>query len=46
MTKQIKYFKKLEKELKIIPGATHLFEEYGKLEEVAKISSEWFKKYI
>src|SRR3990167_2250454 len=33
---------KCTKELKIIPGATHLFEEPGKLEEVAGISAKWF----
>lgn len=32
-----------EKKLSIIPGATHLFEERGKLEEVAKQALEWFK---
>lgn len=32
--------------LKIVPGATHLFEEPGKLEEVARLSSEWFQKYL
>lgn len=31
-----------EKRLEVIPGATHLFEEPGKLEEVAKLSAEWF----
>ena len=30
------------KELKIIPGATHLFEEPGKLEEVARLAAAWF----
>lgn len=35
-----------KKELFIIPGATHLFEEGGKLEEVAKLSTEWFKRYL
>ena len=34
-----------EKKLVIIPGATHLFEEPGKLEEVAKISADWFLRY-
>ena len=34
------------KELKIIPGATHLFEESGKLEQVAQISAAWFAKYL
>ncbi|HLN89635.1 MAG TPA: dienelactone hydrolase family protein [Candidatus Binatia bacterium] len=35
-----------EKKLVIIPGATHLFEEPGKLEEVAKFSIEWFLRYL
>jgi dienelactone hydrolase len=35
-----------EKKLEIVPGATHLFEEPGALEEVAKLASEWFKKYL
>lgn len=37
---------KCEKELKIISGATHLFEEPGKLEEVALLSARWFEKYL
>jgi dienelactone hydrolase len=35
-----------EKELKIVPGATHLFEEPGTLEQVARLASEWFKKKL
>lgn len=31
-----------EKTLVIIPGATHLFEEPGALEEVARLSADWF----
>jgi putative phosphoribosyl transferase len=34
------------KELKIVPGATHLFEEPGTLEEVARLAGEWFTKYL
>jgi putative phosphoribosyl transferase len=34
------------KELKVIPGASHLFEELGKLEEVADQASNWFSKYL
>jgi dienelactone hydrolase len=34
------------KKLEIIPGATHLFEEPGKLEEVAKLSTNWFLRYL
>lgn len=33
-------------ELKIVPGASHLFQERGKLEMVAELSSEWFTKYL
>ncbi|APH39435.1 dienelactone hydrolase family protein [Methanohalophilus halophilus] len=35
-----------KKELQIIPGATHLFEEQGALEEVAKIAGNWFLEYL
>jgi alpha-beta hydrolase superfamily lysophospholipase len=34
------------KEFIIIKGATHLFEEPGKLEEVAENASRWFRKYL
>ncbi len=37
---------KAEKQLKIIPGATHLFEEPGALEDVARLAAEWFRKYF
>jgi len=32
--------------LRIIPGATHLFEEPGALEDVAALAAEWFGKYL
>jgi putative phosphoribosyl transferase len=35
-----------EKRLEIIPGASHLFEEPGKLEEVAKLATNWFSKHF
>jgi len=35
-----------EVKLEIIPGATHLFEEPGTLEKVAKLASDWFVKHI
>jgi dienelactone hydrolase len=35
-----------EKKLVIIPGATHLFEEPGKLQEVARASTDWFLRYL
>lgn len=34
------------KALRIVAGATHLFEEPGTLEEVAKLSADWFLKYF
>jgi hypothetical protein len=35
-----------EKQLVIIPGATHLFEEEGALEEVARLAAAWFSRYL
>lgn len=35
-----------EKELSIIPGATHLFEEPGTLEEVARQAAAWFRRHL
>lgn len=34
------------KELVIVPGATHLFEEPGTLEEVARLATRWFHKHV
>ena len=35
-----------DKKLEIIPGATHLFEEPGTLEEVSQLAREWFQRYL
>jgi putative phosphoribosyl transferase len=35
-----------EKELVIVPGATHLFEEPGALEKVADLARNWFERYL
>jgi putative phosphoribosyl transferase len=35
-----------EVQLEIIPGATHLFEEPGALEEVARLAREWFTRHL
>ena len=35
-----------EKQLEIVPGATHLFEEPGALEEVARLAREWFERHL
>jgi dienelactone hydrolase len=34
------------KRLEIVPGATHLFEEPGKLEEVARLAGDWFTRHL
>lgn len=34
------------KQMFIVPGATHLFEEPGTLEEVARLAADWFRKYL
>ena len=35
-----------EKELQVVPRATHLFEERGALEEVARLAAEWFRRHL
>ena len=35
-----------EKELVIVPGATHLFEEPGTLDHVAALACEWFLRHL
>jgi dienelactone hydrolase len=34
-----------DKELTIVPGASHLFEEPGKLDEVARLAAAWFERW-
>jgi putative phosphoribosyl transferase len=35
-----------EKKLTVVPGATHLFEEPGKLEKVGKLAINWFSRFL
>jgi len=35
-----------ERELVIVPGASHLFEEPGKLDEVARLAAQWFQRHL
>jgi putative phosphoribosyl transferase len=37
---------RVKKRLEIIPGATHLFEEPGALEEVARLAAGWFTRHL
>ncbi len=43
-----KAYRKLtcEKHLAIVPGATHLFEEPGTLEEAARLAADWFERHL
>lgn len=34
------------KQLVVVPGATHLFEEPGTLEEAARLAAEWFARHL
>ena len=36
----------IARELAIIPGATHLFEEPGAMEEVERLAAAWFLRYL
>jgi pimeloyl-ACP methyl ester carboxylesterase len=46
LNQQAYNFIKAEKTLQIIPGASHLFEEPGALEQVAHLAAEWFNKHL
>jgi pimeloyl-ACP methyl ester carboxylesterase len=35
-----------EASLEIVPGATHLFEEPGTLDEVARLARAWFERWL
>jgi hypothetical protein len=35
-----------ETRLEIVPGATHLFEEPGALEQVARLARDWFVRHL
>ncbi|HSK48492.1 MAG TPA: hypothetical protein VLA05_10920, partial [Coriobacteriia bacterium] len=35
-----------EKDLSIVPGATHLFEEPGALEQVSALARAWFERFL
>jgi putative phosphoribosyl transferase len=35
-----------QNQLAIVPGATHLFEESGALQEVTRLACDWFKQHL
>ena len=46
LNEQARVQMKCECTIEIVPGATHLFEEPGALERVAKLAAEWFLRHI
>jgi pimeloyl-ACP methyl ester carboxylesterase len=46
MNRQAAEYLKVKKELVIVPGASHLFEERGALEKVAQSACDWFVNYL
>ena len=46
MNQQAYIYLECEKKLEVIPGATHLFEETGAMEQVCEAAARWFQKYL
>jgi putative phosphoribosyl transferase len=46
MNRQALALLEAEKKLEIVPGASHLFEEPGTLEEAARLALEWFTRFL
>ena len=46
LNKQAMLALRCKKELRIVPGASHLFEEPGALEQVAQHAAEWFTEHL
>ncbi len=46
MNKEAQKRMRAETRLEIVEGATHLFEEPGALEQVARLAREWFQRYL
>ena len=46
LNKKALHLLRCPKELVIVPGATHLFEEPGTLQEVARLAKDWFMRHF
>src|SRR5436189_154612 len=46
LNEEAKRLIRAEVRLEIVPRATHLFEEPGALEDVARLASDWFSRYL
>ncbi|HEY8202578.1 MAG TPA: phosphoribosyltransferase, partial [Actinomycetota bacterium] len=46
LNEQARMHLRCENELAVVPGATHLFEEPGALEQVIELARGWFRRYL
>jgi putative phosphoribosyl transferase len=46
MNRQALAMLRCESRLEVVPGATHLFEEHGALEQVAALARDWFRERL
>ncbi|OYW18033.1 MAG: hydrolase [Burkholderiales bacterium 12-64-5] len=46
LNKQALAYLQCDKQIAIVPGATHLFEEHGALEQVAELAAAWFTAHL
>ena len=46
MNRKAQEYLRCENDLAVVPGATHLFEEPGTLEEAAGLARDWFTRYF
>jgi pimeloyl-ACP methyl ester carboxylesterase len=46
MNREARRLLRVECEIEIVPGATHLFEEPGTLEQVSRLAEDWFARYV
>jgi putative phosphoribosyl transferase len=46
LNKQAQRALRCESKLEIIPGASHLFEETGALDKVARLAGDWFRRKL
>jgi putative phosphoribosyl transferase len=46
LNREVRRLLQAPSELAIVPGATHLFEEPGALEEVSRLAGDWFERHL
>jgi putative phosphoribosyl transferase len=46
LNRQAQHQLRCENELVVVPGATHLFEEPGTLDQAAQLAGQWFERHL